>query len=847
MKWLAALILCCAVPASALTLTARGGAEHDDSSTHTTLVYDVAADDHFAAGRSILIGFAMPESTGTVTIADTKGNAWGPGGNGGSDLSKNYASHAMRGLIFSAHQITALVNTDTITITYPSMVGRVTMFVFEVDGLASTDIIVDTDSASGGSTTPASPAVTSAERVLLFGLVANIGQPAECVSSSCQGPNDPWDCCTGYLTSTCSPTTFSAGSGLTLANEQGTCDGSTNRSVHPLYRDSVTACGGGNSCVINGTLGTSRNWVALAVAYALAAATPTPTGTDTPTATPTNTPGAGAPTDTPTQTPTNTPTQTPTTTNTTGPSSTPTATPTATATATPATDIVTVELGTPVCNDDGQMHGSDYSTISLTASVTVPLGHSIGVAHEMTDTIATFASSHCGTVTVCCWDDAGNVYTVESYKNNTTNGVRTTWCASHNTQNVLAIGQQVHVEYPPTVTRACMQSVRMAGLDANPLYTTATKSDADKAPNAGPVVVSKNHMLLIGAFGHIGATCGAGCDVGCDATTLSGLGAFTLQSESGSCMGNTNRSGHIATRAVDAGVYSTSGTLSKTRGWATLLIVYLGVRPATPTPAPVPSCGPITYRAGLGTANPSVTGLSTLVNLTGIENGDTVVACLCLHNNTGGVACYDNTPCTDDPSAVCSNLYNVDRDISGDARTVVLSTHRATGGATTLTCYHDSAHVRAAAVGAWTCVKGPEPVDRFASANATGTAVDSGNALVAHRMDNTLSVGCACANTALSDGFTVDEELPPWTLIGRNGTVGENPNRQVNLFGFVSTDVGLCCTDATAADCNAVPCAVDGECVAGAYDTCLTLWRTKGTLATSAAHSAVYVVYDGYQ
>ena len=201
-------------------------------STGTTLSVTVPAAG-VSAGRSIIVAFGMSGTAGTVSCADSAGNAYTV------DASViNSTAKTTRSVVCSAHNVAALSSGNTITVTSPSSATRV-LSAFEFSGLSASGAIDRPSSATGNSAAPSSglTAATTQADELVFGL-----------SSMSYSVND----------------TFTAGAGLTLAGRVGT---STNKpydmTINPEYRI-VSATG---TYKVDGTNDKSHPWAAVVVTY----------------------------------------------------------------------------------------------------------------------------------------------------------------------------------------------------------------------------------------------------------------------------------------------------------------------------------------------------------------------------------------------------------------------------------------------------------------------------------------------------------------------------------------------------------------------------------------------------
>lgn len=234
----------------------------------TTLVITVPAGG-VAAGNSIVVTSASDASctggqnefgslVGKITsITDTSGNTYSLDrtfDNNTGDLVSNGCA-AFNGThlseVWSAHSVNALVSGNTITITYninpPSRAASANEF----SGLASSSTLDKSAGTFGSGTAAASPltATTSQADELVVGAIG------------VEGPSGD---------------TFTLGSGFSSSTRSGTSGGSavTNVTSNPEYKIVSTT----GTYLADGTLGTSRNWVAVVVTYKAALPTFTQSG-----------------------------------------------------------------------------------------------------------------------------------------------------------------------------------------------------------------------------------------------------------------------------------------------------------------------------------------------------------------------------------------------------------------------------------------------------------------------------------------------------------------------------------------------------------------------------------------
>src|SRR5438094_8620290 len=131
------------------------------ATTGTTIAVTVPAAG-VATGDSVILTLAMADASGGVTAIDSKGNTYSLA----ADITN--ASN-VRTVILAAHNVTALVSGDTITVTHPSASVRA-LIANEFSGLTPTSALDQTHTATGSSTAPssgASAATTEAAELLL--------------------------------------------------------------------------------------------------------------------------------------------------------------------------------------------------------------------------------------------------------------------------------------------------------------------------------------------------------------------------------------------------------------------------------------------------------------------------------------------------------------------------------------------------------------------------------------------------------------------------------------------------------------------------------------------------------
>ena len=130
------------------------------ATTDTTIAVTVPAAG-VATGDSVILTLAMADASGGVTATDSKGNTY--------SLAADITPSNVRTVILAAHNVTALVSGDTITVTHPSASVRA-LSANEFSGLSPTSALDQTQSATGSSTAPSSgatAATTEAAELLL--------------------------------------------------------------------------------------------------------------------------------------------------------------------------------------------------------------------------------------------------------------------------------------------------------------------------------------------------------------------------------------------------------------------------------------------------------------------------------------------------------------------------------------------------------------------------------------------------------------------------------------------------------------------------------------------------------
>src|SRR5438876_5027592 len=139
------------------------------ATTDTTIAVTVPAAG-VATGDSVILTLAMADASGGVTATDSKGNTYSLAADITNALN-------VRTVILAAHNVTALVSGDTITVTHPSASVRA-LSANEFSGLSPTSALDQTQTATGSSTAPSSgatAAATSEAAELLLGAMGVAG------------------------------------------------------------------------------------------------------------------------------------------------------------------------------------------------------------------------------------------------------------------------------------------------------------------------------------------------------------------------------------------------------------------------------------------------------------------------------------------------------------------------------------------------------------------------------------------------------------------------------------------------------------------------------------------------
>jgi len=145
----------------------------NSSATAGTTIAVTAPAAGVATGDSIILTLAMADASGGVSATDAKGNTYSVA----ADVTN--ASN-VRTVILAAHNVTALVSGDTITVTHPSASLRA-LSANEFSGVSPTSALDQTHTATGSSTTPSSgaTAATTEAAELLLGAMGVAGTTSD--------------------------------------------------------------------------------------------------------------------------------------------------------------------------------------------------------------------------------------------------------------------------------------------------------------------------------------------------------------------------------------------------------------------------------------------------------------------------------------------------------------------------------------------------------------------------------------------------------------------------------------------------------------------------------------------
>lgn len=202
------------------------------ASTGGTLVIDVPVTG-VAAGNSIIVSLATGALAGSVSCADSAGNVY--------QIDADRLTVG-RVTICSTHNVTALDDSDTITVTFPSANVNKAASANEFSGLTANPID-QTSTNNANSTAPTSgltPTTTQADE-LLFGTIGHIGTD-----------------------------TFTAGAGYAAVGAITAGAGASRRNLNPEFR--IVAATG--TFEANGALSGGAQWQAAIVTYKIGAVAP---------------------------------------------------------------------------------------------------------------------------------------------------------------------------------------------------------------------------------------------------------------------------------------------------------------------------------------------------------------------------------------------------------------------------------------------------------------------------------------------------------------------------------------------------------------------------------------------
>jgi len=164
------LLLLLALPASealgAIAFVKNVGTA-GNTTTGTTIAVTVPAAG-VAANNTIIVTFTMDPAAGTVSVADTRGNAY----TSNADITNGSGTSGVRTVILSARVTTALTSGNTITVTFPSVAAKA-VSVNEFSGIAAGNVLDRTSTATGTSTAPTSNATAATQQAdeLLIGAI----------------------------------------------------------------------------------------------------------------------------------------------------------------------------------------------------------------------------------------------------------------------------------------------------------------------------------------------------------------------------------------------------------------------------------------------------------------------------------------------------------------------------------------------------------------------------------------------------------------------------------------------------------------------------------------------------
>src|SRR3989449_2151597 len=169
---LALLLPLAASEARAVIAFVKNIGTNASATTGTTIAVTVPAAG-VATGDSVILTLAMADASGGVSATDAKGDTY------------SVAAHVtnvsnVRTVILAAHNLTALVSGDTITVTHPSASLRA-LSANEFSGLSPTSALDQTHTATGSSTAPSSgaTAATTEAAELLLGAMGVAGTTSD--------------------------------------------------------------------------------------------------------------------------------------------------------------------------------------------------------------------------------------------------------------------------------------------------------------------------------------------------------------------------------------------------------------------------------------------------------------------------------------------------------------------------------------------------------------------------------------------------------------------------------------------------------------------------------------------
>jgi hypothetical protein len=187
-----------------------------------------------AAGKRVIIGFAMDSASGPITATDSRGNAYAV------DREEHSAGN-VRGAILSAQIGTALLPGDSITISHPSVAARAAR-ALEATGITTVDRVASASQSATTSPSSGQTSLTTQNSELVVGAIA------------IQGPTAYW---------------AAPGTGMNPDQTHEGITGTTgdvahsNQSIELQYAVQTTA----SPQTANGTLGAPRDTASIVVTY----------------------------------------------------------------------------------------------------------------------------------------------------------------------------------------------------------------------------------------------------------------------------------------------------------------------------------------------------------------------------------------------------------------------------------------------------------------------------------------------------------------------------------------------------------------------------------------------------